>query len=92
MFSLIHRFACNVSESLIKETVDAIVAKGLAESGYNYVNIDDCWQAKERDANGKVYADPDRFPSGMKALADYVHEKGLRFGVYSSAGFKTCEA
>jgi alpha-galactosidase len=60
--------------------------------GYNFVNLDDCWQASTRNADGTIQADPTRFPSGMKALGDYIHSKGLKFGVYSSAGFKTCQA
>jgi len=67
------------------------VETGLAKLGYTYVNIDDCWQTLERNADGTVSADPVRFPSGMKALSDYVHSKGLKLGIYSSAGFKTCQ-
>lgn len=86
-----NKFGCDVSETLIKETIDAIVNLGLGKFGYNYVNVDDCWQAQERDSNGQVVADPTRFPNGMKYLADYAHSKGLRFGLYSSAGYKTCQ-
>jgi alpha-galactosidase len=85
-----NKFACNVSESLIKETADAFVSTGLKDAGYSYVVIDDCWQVS-RDSNGTIVADPQRFPSGMKALADYVHGKGLKFGLYSDAGAKTCQ-
>jgi alpha-galactosidase len=84
-----NKFACDVSEQLIRETADAIVSSGMREAGYVYVNIDDCWQG-ERDARGFMQPDAKRFPSGMKALADYVHSKGLKFGVYSDAGWKTC--
>jgi alpha-galactosidase len=84
-----NKFACNVSEKLIRETADAMVANGLKDAGYQYVVIDDCWQVK-RDAQGFIVADPERFPSGIKSLADYVHSKGLRFGIYSDAGRKTC--
>jgi alpha-galactosidase len=87
-----NRFACDISEDLIKETADALVSSGLSKLGYNYVNLDDCWHATERDADGNLVADPKRFPSGMKALGDYIHAKGLKFGIYSSAGFKTCQA
>jgi alpha-galactosidase len=66
-----------------------MVASGMKDAGYQYVNIDDCWQVS-RDKNGNIVPDPQRFPSGMKALADYVHAKGLKFGVYSDAGTKTC--
>lgn len=84
-----NKFACNVSEDLIKSVADAIASKGMKEAGYQYVVIDDCWQVS-RDENGFIVADPQRFPSGMKALADYVHSKGLKFGLYSDAGTKTC--
>jgi len=84
-----NKFACNVNEQLIRETADALVATGLRDAGYRYVNIDDCWQG-ERDAHGFIQADATRFPSGMKALAGYVHARGLLFGVYSDAGWKTC--
>jgi alpha-galactosidase len=85
-----HHFGCNVSEALIRETADALVASGLREAGYAYVVIDDCWQL-ERAADGAIRPDPARFPSGMKALADYVHARGLKFGLYSDAGERTCQ-
>ena len=85
-----NKFACDVSEKLIRETADALVATGLRDAGYRYLVIDDCWQVG-RDAAGRIEADPDRFPSGMKALADYVHGKGLKFGLYSDAGTATCQ-
>jgi alpha-galactosidase len=85
-----NKFACNVSEQLIKDTADAMVSSGMQAAGYQYVVIDDCWQAA-RDGNGNILADAQRFPSGMKALADYVHGKGLKFGLYSDAGTKTCQ-
>ena len=81
-------FYCNVSDQIIRETADAIVTKGLDKHGYIYVNIDDCW-AKSRSADGTIQSDPDTFPD-MKALADYIHNKGLKFGVYSDAGTETC--
>ncbi len=84
-----NKFACNVSEDLIKSVADAMATNGMKEAGYRYVVIDDCWQVS-RDENGFIVADPQRFPSGMKALADYVHSKGLKFGLYSDAGTKTC--
>ncbi|MEZ5003356.1 MAG: glycoside hydrolase family 27 protein [Chitinophagales bacterium] len=83
-------FACDVSEALIKEMADAMAANGMAEVGYEYIVIDDCWQVS-RDENGKIVEDPVRFPSGIKALADYVHSKGLKFGIYSDAGKRTCQ-
>jgi len=85
-----NKFACNVSEKLIKEMADAIVASGMKDAGYEYVVIDDCWQVS-RDADGNIVPDKERFPSGIKALADYVHSKGLKFGIYSDAGRATCQ-
>jgi alpha-galactosidase len=82
-------FACDINEKLIRETADAMVSSGMREAGYVYVNIDDCWHG-ERDAKGFIQADPVRFPSGIKALADYVHGKGLKLGIYSDAGAYTC--
>lgn len=84
-----NRFACKVSEELIKSVADAIANNGMKEAGYQYVVIDDCWQVS-RDENGSIVADPKTFPSGIRALADYVHSKGLKFGLYSDAGTKTC--
>jgi alpha-galactosidase len=85
-----NKFACNVSEQLIKEAADAIVASGMKDAGYRYVVIDDCWQVY-RDTSGTIVADPQRFPSGIKALADYIHSQGLRFGIYTDAGTATCQ-
>ena len=85
-----NKFACNVSEKLIKEMADAMVTSGMRDAGYVYLVIDDCWQIA-RDAQGNILADPERFPSGMKALGDYVHSKGLKFGLYSDAGTLTCQ-
>ena len=85
-----NKFACNVSEQLIRETADAMVSSGMQAAGYQYVNIDDCWQVS-RDAQGTIVADTARFPSGIKALADYVHGKGLKLGVYTDAGTLTCQ-
>jgi len=85
-----NKFACNVSESLIKQAADAMVKSGMKDAGYQYVVIDDCWQVS-RDAHGDIVPDPQRFPSGIKAVADYVHSVGLKFGIYSDAGSKTCE-
>jgi alpha-galactosidase len=84
-----NKFGCNVSEKLIKGAADALAASGMKDAGYQYVVIDDCWQVG-RDPAGKIVVDPQRFPSGMKALADYVHSKGLKFGIYSDAGTQTC--
>ena len=84
-----NKFQCNVSEELIKGAADAMVSSGMKDAGYQYVVIDDCWQV-DRDAAGNIVVDAQRFPSGMKALGDYVHSKGLKFGIYSDAGLKTC--
>ncbi|CAL5343740.1 unnamed protein product [Camellia sinensis] len=84
-------FACNINETVIKETADALVSTGLADLGYVYVNIDDCWSALKRNSEDQLVPDPKTFPSGIKALADYVHEKGLKLGIYSDAGVFTCE-
>ncbi|KAG7031519.1 Alpha-galactosidase 3 [Cucurbita argyrosperma subsp. argyrosperma] len=79
-------FACDIDESLIKETADALVSSGLADLGYVYVNIDDCWSALKRDSKDQLVPDPKAFPSGIKTVADYVHSKGLKLGIYSDAG------
>lgn len=84
-----NKFACNINEELVRKQADAMVASGMKDAGYQYIVIDDCWQ-KSRDADGNIVADPERFPSGIKALADYVHSKGLKFGLYSDAGALTC--
>ncbi|PIQ20950.1 MAG: alpha-galactosidase [Cytophagales bacterium CG18_big_fil_WC_8_21_14_2_50_42_9] len=84
-----NKFACNVDENLIKQVADAMVSSGMKEAGFIYINIDDCWHG-DRDSLGFIHADPKRFPSGMKALADYIHGKGLKFGIYSDAGSQTC--
>lgn len=84
-------FGCDVSEQLIKETADIFVAKGLQAAGYEYVNIDDCWSLKERDAEtGRLVPDPVKFPSGIAGVASYVHGKGLKLGLYADAGTSTC--
>ncbi len=83
-------FSWNINEDLIKETADVMVSSGLKNAGYEYVVIDDCWSLKQRDENGCLVADPEKFPHGMKAVADYVHSKGLKFGMYSCDGTHTC--
>src|SRR4051812_33704016 len=84
-----NKFQCNVSEDMIKGMADAVVKSGMKDAGYVYVNIDDCWQVS-RDQKGDIVIDAQRFPHGMKALGDYIHSLGLKFGVYSDAGTKTC--
>ena len=86
-----NKFGCHIDETLIRETADALVASGMKDAGYAYVNIDDCWMARERDAQGRLQPDPVRFAHGIRALADYVHLKGLKLGIYSSAGTATCQ-
>ncbi|USI71917.1 glycoside hydrolase family 27 protein [Sphingomonas morindae] len=84
-----NKFACSVSEQTIRAAADALVRTGMRDAGYRYVVIDDCWQGP-RDENGVITADARSFPSGIKALADYVHGRGLKFGIYSDAGALTC--
>jgi len=84
-----NKFACNVNEKLIRTAADNMVSSGMKDAGYTYIVIDDCWQGA-RDAKGFIQPDAKKFPSGMKALADYIHSKGLKFGIYSDAGTKTC--
>lgn len=85
-----NKFACDVSETLVHEAADAIVSSGMKDAGYHYVVIDDCWQVS-RDADGNIVPDAKRFPNGIKAVADYVHSKGLLFGIYSDGGTGTCQ-
>jgi alpha-galactosidase len=86
-----NRFGVKIDETLVLETAEAMVASGMRDAGYRYVVIDDGWMAPERDRHGDFVADPDKFPSGIKALADRVHALGLRFGIYTDAGTKTCQ-
>ena len=84
-------FGSRISDRLIRESTDAFDRLGLREAGYEYVVIDDCWSKRTRDPKtNRLVADPEKFPQGMKALADYVHGKGLKFGMYSCAGQRTC--
>ncbi|XP_023637470.1 alpha-galactosidase 2 isoform X2 [Capsella rubella] len=85
-----NHFQCNINETLIKQTADAMVSSDLAAKGYKYINIDDCWGELNRDSKGNLVAKASTFPSGIKALADYVHSKGLKLGIYSDAGTLTC--
>src|ERR1043166_5484446 len=88
-FNTWNKFGCNVSDELVRGMADAMVKSGMKDAGYQYVVIDDCWQVS-RDANANIVADAQRFPQGIKPLADYVHSLGLKFGIYSDAGSKTC--
>lgn len=83
-------FTWDINETLIREVADSMIKQGYKDAGYEYVVIDDCWSLKERDTNGNLVADPAKFPSGMKALADYIHDCGLKFGIYSCVGTHTC--
>lgn len=90
-FNTWNTFGENISDSVIRETADAMVDLGLRDAGYNYLVIDDCWSKRERDpVSGKIVPEPAKFPNGMKAVSDYVHSKGLKFGMYSCAGTRTC--
>jgi len=82
-------YRCNINANDIMVSADAIVSQGLDKLGYIYVNIDDCW-AQSRSSDGTVQPDPTTFPKGMKDVADYVHSKGLKFGIYTDRGTKTC--
>lgn len=88
-FNTWNRFGCDVNETLIRQTAETMAANGMREAGYKYVVIDDCWQVS-RQADGRIVADPERFPHGMKALADAIHGLGLSFGLYTDVGPKTC--
>lgn len=84
-------FGHNINETVVRETAEALVSSGLRDFGYEYIVIDDCWSVKDRrDGNGDLIPDPEKFPNGMKALADYVHSKGFKLGIYSDAAEKTC--
>jgi alpha-galactosidase len=83
-------FGCNINESLIRGMADSIVSSGMKDAGYQYVVVDDCWMNPNRDSSGNLQGDPSRFPSGMKALGDYLHGKGLKFGIYTAPLDKTC--
>jgi alpha-galactosidase len=83
-------YGCNVSEQLVEQTALAMHNDGMQAAGYQYVNIDDCWLAPQRDSNGKLVADPTKFPDGIAAVAAYVHSLGLKLGIYEDAGTATC--
>jgi alpha-galactosidase len=85
-----NKFACKVNEGVVRQAADAMVSSGMKDAGFQYIVIDDCWQTS-RDKDGNIVVDAQNFPSGIKALADYVHGKGLKFGIYSDAGAKTCQ-
>src|SRR5690348_2250512 len=83
-------FGCGITEAQVRQAADAMVSSGMRDAGYRYVVVDDCWFDPQRDARGDLRADPAKFPSGMKALGDYIHGKGLKFGIYQAPGERTC--
>ena len=85
-----NKFGCRINEKLLMEMADAMVSSGMKNAGYEYLVIDDCWQVA-RDSAGNIIPDPITFPHGIKALADYIHHKGLKLGIYSCAGSLTCQ-
>ncbi|KAH9921933.1 glycoside hydrolase [Epithele typhae] len=86
-----NHFGCGINEDTILSAAQAVVSNNLTALGYEYILVDDCWQADARDAStGAPVADPSKFPNGIKDLADKVHDMGLKFGIYSSAGTSTC--
>jgi len=85
-------FDLNINEKLIRSMADALVASGMRDAGYDYLVVDAGWKAKQRGAKGELIADPTKFPSGMKALAAYVHTRGLKFGMYTDAGSEDCDS
>ena len=80
----------NINEVLLMQTADTMVKNGMRDAGYTYIVIDDCWSLRERDENGNLVPDPAKFPSGMKALGEFLHARGFKFGIYGCAGSKTC--
>ncbi|MFF9031014.1 glycoside hydrolase family 27 protein [Streptomyces iakyrus] len=83
-------FGCGITEAQVRQAADAMVSTGMKAAGYQYVVVDDCWFDPQRDAAGNLRANPTKFPSGMKALGDYIHGKGLKFGIYQAPNEKTC--
>jgi alpha-galactosidase len=83
-------FGTHINEKLVKEIADAMVSSGMRDAGYKYIIIDDGWETRTRDAHQDLLADPKKFPHGIKALADYIHSRGLKFGIYNCAGTMTC--
>ena len=89
-FNTWNSFGPDINEQMVLEMTDVIAEQGYRDAGYKYVVIDDCWSLRERDENGNLVADPEKFPHGMKYVGDYIHSKGLKFGMYSCAGTRTC--
>jgi len=84
-------FQADIDEQKIRQIADAMVDSGMRDAGYTYLVLDDGWMAAERDSNGNLVADPNKFPNGMKAIGDYIHSKGLKFGIYEDRGHSTCQ-
>ena len=84
-------FRCDIDEGLIRQMAESLERHGLAAAGYRFVNIDDCWSERARDADGRLVVSPTKFPAGMKALADQLHARGLKLGLYGDVGNQTCE-
>ena len=89
-FNTWNTFGENINDELLRGTADKIIELGLKDAGYEYVVIDDCWAEKSRDENGRLVPNSKKFPNGIKAVADYIHSKGLKFGIYSCVGNRTC--
>ena len=85
-----NKFGCDIAEDTIETAIEQVVALGLDKLGYNYINLDDCWMKEERTEDGHFIVDEVAFPKGMKNLGDFIHSKGLKFGIYSCAGTMTC--
>lgn len=83
-------FGCQITETQVRQAAEAMVSSGMRDAGYKYVVVDDCWFDPQRDAQGNLRAHPTKFPSGMKALGDYIHSLGLKFGIYQVPNEKTC--
>jgi alpha-galactosidase len=83
-------FGCSIDEQLVREAADSLVASGMKDAGYDSVIVDDCWFDLRRDARGDLRGDPVRFPAGMQALGEYIHARGLKFGIYQAPGDRTC--
>ncbi len=90
-FNTWNAFEAKIDEAKVKAIADIMVSSGMRDAGYTYLVLDDGWMAAERDAAGNLQADPVKFPAGMKAIGDYIHSKGLQFGIYECRGFKTCQ-
>lgn len=84
-------YECKLNERLFVDTANALVSTGLAKLGYRYVNIDDCWMEMQRSPAGELVPNPQLFPHGMQWLGEYIHSKGLKFGIYEDAGYMTCQ-